>query len=582
MNIGSTLDRFIAPMAPGWALRRSRSRLAIRAMRQKMRNLSTYEAASQDRLNRDWNAKNKSADQAIIPDLGTIIARGRASVRDSWDADSIVQGYRRHVVGTGITVRSAARNPETDELLEDYNGKLDRLWNRWAEDGRLCDMEGRKSLVGLQSLAIEEFAQAGQALAILVMADGDRAARSIAARVPRLRVQMIEVEQLDTSKTKNARNGNNIRGGVEIDAYGEPVAYWFYTKVHPLETFRRDSKRVEAEQVVDLFRQRRCRQSRGVTPMVSVLKKIRHAGMYDDYTLKQAELQACIGGAIETEPGAVTGFPTGVGLAPDSDGTTQDAYGNEELVIEPAMILDLPMGKTWKNIEPKSPVGQYEAFSKAQTVRIAAGAGLDFPTVSRDFSGNSYSGQRQGMLERNQETDPLQQLLIDAWLRRIREAFITACVMEGYIAAPGFATMPVWRLAYMESAYQAQAKPWIDPLKQAKAAGAEMDIGIATRRDILNEKGMGFAETEAQRADEQRIGGEKGQEVTVALIESAIEKAQAFNEKHPDDQITWQMVLNGAGPIAAEGEVKPANEAGPFPRLSGNADNADKEKKKID
>ena len=52
-----------------------------------------------------------------------------------------------------------------------------------------------------------------------------------------LTVQSCEPEQLasELDGTRNPDNGNMIKGGIEVNQFGAPIAFWLYTEQHPLE-----------------------------------------------------------------------------------------------------------------------------------------------------------------------------------------------------------------------------------------------------------------------------------------------------------------------------------------------------------
>jgi len=501
-------DRLISYLSPGWAARRARSRLHFEVASQQRAALSSYEAADKGRTSDDWPSRNKSADQAITPDYDTLLARARAAVRDNWAAASISDGYVRHVVGTGITARAAARDLVSLEPLDNFNAAIDRLWGRWATNPRWVDRERRKTFVDFQSLGIRELIPAGQAFCVA----------SYEPRVDMvgLVLQMFESEQLDTSLS-NAGNGNEIERGVEIDDYGAPVAYHFYEGKHPYTGWRAQSTRILAERVLHLMRPERVRQTNGVTRMAAVLRELWHAKMYEEYTLLRARFEACGGVAIESEPGALGGGFLGLRTGETTGTPAEDTNSNTQLNIEPNMVWDLPPGKRLNYMDPKVPGSNYEPFSRQQVKKIAAGAGLDYPTVSRDFSGCTYSGQRQGMIETWAETEPEQVRLINLWLRPIREKFVAFAVLEGRVAAPNWNTSAEWRGAYCETEWQPPAKPWIDPANQAAAAKLQLEQRLTTRRKILNELGEDYREVLRQTSDEQKLADRLG----ITLPESA-------------------------------------------------------------
>ncbi|GAH34824.1 unnamed protein product, partial [marine sediment metagenome] len=208
--LGAVIDRALTPFFPGWAERRGRARLRMLADGVRRDFLSTYAAAEKTRLLKDWPSKTKSADEAILPDSATLNARARQAVRDDWSARSAVDGFKRHVVGTGISACSAATDPVTGEDLAEYNEAADWLWYRWNRSARLVDVEGRKNLLGFQRLVAQELMAVGEALVVLAYQPRDAEVGLV--------LQAVEPEQLDSCLTEY--QGREVRGGVEIDGYG--------------------------------------------------------------------------------------------------------------------------------------------------------------------------------------------------------------------------------------------------------------------------------------------------------------------------------------------------------------------------
>lgn len=496
------LDNAIAAVSPGWAARRAAARLRCEiAERQRGFLATTYGAAERSRLTADWRAVTGSADAAILPDQQTLNARARQAVRDDWAGASIQSGYRRHVIGTGITCRSAARDPQSGKPFDAFNKQADRLWTRWCR-ARWCDIERKKSFCAIQSLLVSELATVGQGFCILHEMPS-RARRDY--RLPGTVLQVIEPEMLDDTRVYNPANGYEIRGGIEIDPYGAEVAIWVYTKGHPLDNLGRgtlQSERISADRVCHLMDQDRPRQTHGVTRLAPVLAKLRHLGMYDLYNLAAARLQACAGVFIAQPPDTIGAIGTAGTMGPAGQSAT-DGDGNDVMNFEPGMVLRGKPGEQPTFFAPKSPGEYYEPFSKRQIVQIAAGARLDPPTVSRDFSGNTYSGQRQGMIERDYETDPLQALVIEILCMPVRDQVITQAILAGMLDAPGFFREPELMQAYLEADWRPQAKPWIDPANQSSAAETSLRNKLTTHRAILNEQGEDWRETFQQIADEE-------------------------------------------------------------------------------
>lgn len=479
MSKPTLLDRALRSVAPGWALRRSIARARLEMIEQSREMMqASYEAAERSRTTADWRAGTKSADDAIIPDISTINARARLAGRNDWVARSIEDGYRRHVVGRGIICWSDARDAD-GELYADFNERANRLfWDQWARRPQRCDIERAKTLVEIQGLMIEEFVEVGESLLIWSY----RPQRDYVG----LQLQMIEPEQLATDRYI-APNGNEIRYGVEIGEYGEPVAYWIYTRGHPLDSLNAgEPERIPADRVIHFKRQNRVRQSHGVSRLAPVLARMRHLGMFEAYTLVRARLEACIGAVITSQLDA-DGNVISLGVA--SQGEVPDSDENE-WTFEPGMNPQLPPGRDIKFHTPTTPGTTYEPFTLQQLHGIAAGAGLDFATVAKDYRQGSFISLRMGTLERDREIEPLQQLMIDLVLRPIRDEFITLAILEGKLKIPpgeDFWGDPDSRERLLKGNWRPPAKPPINDAQFYAGAKIAIEQRLRSRTSIIEE-----------------------------------------------------------------------------------------------
>lgn len=478
-----------------------RTKAARKAVKARDAALSTYRAAVKDRTTRDWNARTTSADSAILPDRATLDARARQMARDDPYAKSVVRAYKRNVVGTGITPAAAARDIDGNALLR-FNRTADALWFDWSRDPRRCDIERRRSFSGIQRWAVSEFVQTGDAIVVMSIKP-DRSGR------PSLVLQLVESEQLDRYKlsVKDPQSGveREVRGGVEVDEFGAAVAYWIYER-HPNDVvgFGRptpmtlESVRIPAERVCHVVDAERARQTRGVTTLASCMSKLRDLGEYDYAHLQAARAEACIGVLITAEADS----HSSLGLnQPTSEGAAQrsDTDGNNELAFQPMMAARLSPGEDVKPFTPARPGGTYQPFMETSLRAIAAASGVSYEQVARDFTGGTYSSQRQAMLEDERELAPIQELIVTQLCQPVWEAFVELQVLTGRLVAPRFA---VDRDLWVYAEWRPPARPWIDPEKEVNAHEKALAIGLDTKRRILLERQMDWREVAEQRADE--------------------------------------------------------------------------------
>lgn len=538
----------------------SRMKLARRAVRAQEKALATYSAAKKDRTTRDWQARSTSADGAILPDLMLMDARSRQLIRDDSYAKGISRAYRRNVVGTGITPRSAAVDSQRQPLTA-FNEQADILFHDWSNNPRRVDMERRRTFGDVQAHVIREFVAVGEAFVILTVRMDPMTGRGD------LVLQLVESEQLDRYKISGCDpvtgEEHEVRGGVEVDRFGAAVAYWIYER-HPNDIIgltrptpmTLESIRIPADRVCHIFDPERVRQTRGVTPLHASMRKLRDLSEFDYANLQAARAEACIGVLITTATGDGQ-----IGLNQSTDdgaAQRQDADGNDELSFQPIMSARLAEGEDVKPFTPSRPGGSYEPFMQANVKAISAGAGVSYEQTTRDFTRGTYSSQRQGMLEDQREFEPLQQILINHLCIPVRELFIELQVLNGHLSAPGYHRL---RDNYNYAEWQPPAWPWVDPEKEANADEKNLALGVETRQAICHRRGTDWREVARQRAVEsayeRELATQYGNPATAAVVIE--EETPATNQVDPtreqatgrDAESEVPFTLNGAQITAA-------------------------------
>ena len=491
--IGEALDKVIATFAPGMAVRRATNRARYQA-------LSTYRAAEKSRRTKNWQAHEKSADQAIIPDLDTLIARARQMHRDNAYICSVVRSFERNVVGRGITPAPSARFRTTGNERQEFNERVRTLFMRWANNPKACDVEGQKTFWDFQRIAEKELTLTGQCLVIPSRTNDNM-------RLPGLRLQLVEAEQFDKTGIRNPETGYEIRGGVEINRDGRPVAYWLRPRDRDGNIVR-DMRpvRVPADRVIDLLRQERAGQTRGVSDLTAALTRAYELEDYDESERVSARLAACIGLIVTKDWAAGDGDPIG-GLH-EQDGDYTDEDNNREFNFQPGMVFEGGEGDKVSSFNPERPGNTYPDFTKAQLHAIAAASDLSYEQVARDFSNGNFSSQRQALLEDRRAWQWRQQHLIHRLCQPAYNAFIEMAVLEGMVPAP--ARFFTEFEEFCECEWQPDGWEWIDPGKEATAAKVALDQRLTTRKRLLNEKGYSVNETFRQTADEEEFANDVG------------------------------------------------------------------------
>lgn len=541
----SRFGKALAAVAPSWARRRAENRLAcaeadfrldaFNRINRDFQNVrvgaTAHDAARRTRLEADWPAELFSADGALLPEAYTLVARARDAKRNYWAARSAADAYRRHVVGTGITCRSSVRDPITKKEIPELNEQIDRLWNSWCNDKWRCDIEGKKTFLEIQGLMIEDWFTVGESFLV----------ETIHPDTGQFCVAVYESEQLARDH-EIPFTPNTVKSGIEQDRYGRPIAYYFHTGEHPLERFDPRPVRIPANRVHHLFRQERTRQSRGITRMVSILRDMRHLRMYDEYQIVRARIEACIALLIKRDNASSSGSGFS-GTIPGVGAATSDEQGNDIFDLQPGLVARLGVGESFDAFDPKAPGTTYEPFSNHKMKQISAGSGLDYPTVARDFTNGSFSSQREGHIERDKETDPLQTMLRDTAIITTRRSFVAWTVATGQLVVPDWFMLERYADYAFACDVQPPPKPWIDPAKQAVAAKIAIENLLSSPQIEANTLGLDIRELMRMKKDIIDLAADLG--ITVPYYET--KPAASPSEPRPS---------YGTDPNADTGEVR--------------------------
>jgi len=211
-----------------------------------------------------------------------------------------------------------------------------------------------------------------------------------------LQIQVLEAEHLPVTLNTTADNGNVIRAGIEFDRLGRRVAYHLY-RSHPedgmLAPMSSDggltTVRVDASEVMHLFRPMRPGQIRGEPWLARALVKLNELDQYDDAELVRKKTAAMFAGFVTRQNPEDNLMGEG---AADGDGIALAG-------LEPGTLQILEPGEDIKFSDPADVGGSYGEFLRTQFRAVAAAIGITYEQLTGDLTGVNYSSIRAGMLE---------------------------------------------------------------------------------------------------------------------------------------------------------------------------------------
>ena len=292
-------------------------------------------------------------------------------------------------------------------------------------------------------------------------------------------LEVLESEQLDDDFTgRSSRKKNTWRMGIEQDEFGRAVQYAFLKK-HPGDTAfgtpvgQREHMMIPAKDICHIFLSNRPNQSRGEPWLASSILALHHLSGFQEASVIRARAASSLMGFITSPEGEL-----------DQGGEVYD--GERVSQFEPGKFSYLQPGETISVPDFDSPNSEFPEFMRSMLRSVAAGCGVSFESVSRDFSQTNYSSSRLSLLEDRNHYRSIQNYLIENFHSRIFDAWLEMAVLSGALSLPNFDTEP---RRYRRVRWIPRGWAWIDPQKEINAAKEAVKAGFKTQAQVIAEQG---------------------------------------------------------------------------------------------
>lgn len=480
-----------------------------------------------------WQPTRGSADADLLPELGLLTARSRDLARNTDVAAGAFQTMVDNVVGTGLRLASTPdyRLLGKDKAwAEDWSNTVESHWRTYA-NSTTCDASGTMTLSGLSALAFRAALMSGDAvgLPLWLPRPGERWAT---------RIQLIEADRL--SNPNDAPDSATLRGGVEIDNFGAPIAYhirrahpgdWYVGWGSPAFAWERIPATTAwgRRRVLHALERERPGQTRGKPLLAPVLRRFKVLDRYETAELQAAVVNAMIAAFIQTpmEQESI------VELFHGDQAAYLDARGKQAVQLEGGGIFPLFPGDTLAPFTPSRPASAFGPFTETVLRQIAAGINIPYELLMKDFSKTNYSSARAALIEAWRFFRGRREWLSQNWMTPIYELWLEEAVNAGIIEAPGYYEH---RAAYARCRWIGPGRGWVDPVKEAQAAQIRMDAGLSTLEAECSEQGLDWEEVLEQQATENARRRELGLAIPGApAITQDTAPAEQSPAEHPQE-----------------------------------------------
>ena len=429
-----------------------------------------YNAAQPSRLTFGFGSGTTSGDGELSSSLTTLRNRSRQLMRDNAYAKRARSIITNNVVGSGIGIQGQVMTTR-GELAGAVNDAIEMAWDDWARAGN-CHTGGTLHFHDLERMACDQVVEAGE---VLIRKHYRTFGES---RIP-IALEMVEAERLvENQSTPFLGQVGQVRMGVETDEFFRPVAYYLRRK-HPGDmrwsTLTPDEViRVPAAEIIHLRLVDRFPMTRGVPWLHTVIRALNDLGATTEAEITAARAAACYMGFIETAE------------TPDAPGVGDTASNGQATIgMEPGLIERLAYGEKMNFVASNRPNNALPDFLRYMLREMAAGIGVSYESLSRDYSQSNYSSSRLALLDDRDLWRVLQQW----WVRSFREPLHREWLQAGVLSR-AITSIPVEAYAADRARYEAvkwklRGWSWVDPTKEVSAYVMAVRAGFTTVTDVI-------------------------------------------------------------------------------------------------
>lgn len=457
-----------------------------------------YAAAQSSRLQGDWGGStDSSADAELVSSLRALRSRSRELCRDVSYARRARTLVVNNVIGQGIGLQAQVYNTR-GELSARVNEEIEELWENWSQADS-CHTGGRLDFSAFERALVAQIFEAGEVFV------RKRYQPFGASTIP-FALELIEAERLADELSAPfvaARNGNEIRMGIELDSFMRPVAYHI-RKRHRSEFLLRaggadEIERVPANQIIHLAPVDRWPQTRGVPWMAATLSTFKDMSGYVQAEVVRARVHASTPWTIESVEGA-SSFGEG----------SEDGDGSVEMTVEPGIAKRLNPGEKFTAPQTNSPNPALEQFMRYLLRDIAAGVGPSYESLSRDYSQSNYSSSRLALLDDRDLWRVFQSWFICSFRKPVHREWMQQAVLARSFTTFTIEQWAIDRVKFESVRFRPRGWGWVDPTKEVEAFKEAVRCNFMTQQDVVATSGADFEELVEQRKKELEMLQEAG------------------------------------------------------------------------
>lgn len=462
-----------------------------------------------------WNPVLQSADRDMLGEKAVTEARAQDLARNNGFIKGALQNAKDRVVGAQFKLQHRPRHKMLGlELsqLSAWVSNVEQRFQAWAEDPD-CYVDARRQMTFSQMIreAIGQNFIQGESFHSREWKQSKSGFSTCFLSV--------EPERIDTPQSVSM--DESIRAGIKSDKYGEAIGYWVKTR-HSRDIATNQYNEVYHYKpklnefgwlnFIHTFERERPNQTRGFSPLASIIQKLKMLDRYEDVELEASILAATYAMVLKSDAGAgaldalSTGDSEENGLL--SWMQARDDYNSSaRLKFDGVTVPQLFPNEELQLLSPNHPNGNSNDFKSGMHLHIARGVGTSFEELTGDYSKTTYSSARASQQNAWEHVKATRQGVAVQLATNIFRLWLDEAVVKGLIPLPANLTVADYfanRSALTFCNWIGAGRLIIDEVKHENATKLALGNGTKTLAQACAEAGMDWEEVAMQRAFEKK------------------------------------------------------------------------------
>lgn len=472
-------------IAPKFMANRERAKreLQLEKYKTEILNYAQHGASTTKNAFREYDDNLYDADEDIGDSKEILMARSRQLYMGNAIAVGAIKKMRTNIIGTGIKLKPKINKKIlelSDEEADEIQNRIQTIWELWANSTE-CDIEKQSNFYQLQSLAFITQMIDGECFVLLPFKKSD---------FFELKIKLIDSARCVEPYASNV----DAKNGVEINADGEVIAYWFINDKLSLQP-----KRVQVtgkngrKNVLVLMEKERIGQRRGVPVLAPVIEMLSQITKFTNAELMNAVVSSMFSVFITSQ---VNANPV-IDLFQKENSKKGDKENSFRL--SSGMVMQLQPGQDIKFADPGRPNTQFDNFLFSMCKQLGAALEIPVEVLLSNFNA-SYSASKASLEEVWKMYLMRRSWIVANFCQPIFEEWLDEAVAKGYIKLKGYFDNPLIRKAYQQAEWYGETQSQLDPYKEIKAAELRIATGVSTvAREARAINGSDWKENMEQR-----------------------------------------------------------------------------------